>query len=149
MKASSSLKKKKTAYVCVWLIAANSLFSAHCGFKKCMMNHACPVLMFYSVSCGVSDACSIIRGRFQRCYVRSDVILRKRALCCFLHLLSASPFVRIWFRMILSPLIGSWVRCVVKTSSEGSFFNCFGLYLLDWPGLAGGIQGWFIHSGTS
>lgn len=54
-------KKKKKGYMCIWLFGASSLFSAHGGFKKCMMNHTWPALMFYSVSCGPSDAPSIIR----------------------------------------------------------------------------------------
>lgn len=59
MKASFSFKKK--GYMCSWLIGASSLFSAHGGFKKCMMNPTWPALMFYSVLCGSSDARSIIR----------------------------------------------------------------------------------------
>lgn len=80
------LKNTKKLYVC---LADWSQFSVLCmlSFKKCMMNHTCPVLIFYSVSCGPSDAYSIIRGRFQRRHVRNDAIPRKRALCCLFNLM--------------------------------------------------------------
>lgn len=70
--------------MCTWLIGASSLFPAHWGFKNFMRNHACLVLMFYSVSCAPSDACSVIRGRLQRRQVRNAVLPRKEVVCCFL-----------------------------------------------------------------
>lgn len=100
--------------------------------------------MFYSVSCGASDACSIIRGRFQRRHVRSDVILRKRLTVL---LFKSAVSILICSDLVPNDLVP--FDLLPDPGSEGSFFSCFGLYLSDWPGLAGGIQGWFIHSGTS
>lgn len=80
----------------IQLKKAVRMSSLHTGVLKCVMNHICPALMFYSVSCGPSDAFSIIRGCFQRRCVRNDAKPRKRAQCCFFNLLLASSFVLIW-----------------------------------------------------
>lgn len=83
LKDEGFFQLKKIKAVCVWLIGGNSLFfPAYLGFEERTINPVCPALMFYSVSCGLSEACSIIRGRFQRRHVGNDAIPRKRALCC-------------------------------------------------------------------
>ena len=149
MKVSSSLKKKG----CMCL-ADRSQFSVLCtlGFLKCTINLVGPALMFYSVSCGPSEARCIIRDCLQKRLARNDAIPRKRTLSCFFKsavsnlictdLIPNDPVLTFICFLSLGQT-GSeeairWEMlhlCELQPSSVGS-------------GWAGGNQGWFLHSWT-
>lgn len=141
--------KKKKGCMC---LADRSQFSVLCtlGFLKCTINLVGPALMFYSVSCGPSEARCIIRDCLQKRLARNDAIPRKRTLSCFFKsavsnlictdLIPNDPVLTFICFLSLGQT-GSeeairWEMlhlCELQPSSVGS-------------GWAGGNQGWFLHS---